>query len=127
MATYPSTSPNHNATDAKRSDDNTQSPQKQPVSNLAVDNRTTTRPVATPQVVDEDDIVTVDLHNAVRGQRVIYAGIQGSMRQIVINAGDTKRKVRLHKSIEKELRDRNRLKKDSDLVSSAPSDEQDKS
>jgi hypothetical protein len=117
MATYP-TNTASTVTDTPRSD----MPQKQPVSSgMASENRTTTTPVTTA-TVNPDSLITVDLHNPTRAQRVIYDGIPGSQRQIVINPNDTKHSVRLHRSIEKELRDRNRLKPNSDLIPSNPTE-----
>lgn len=64
----------------------------------------------------KSDILTCDLHNPTRARRIIYDGIPGSMKQIAIASGETKHGVTLSRGIAEELRDRNRVKKNSDLV-----------
>jgi hypothetical protein len=70
----------------------------------------------TPATEPSKSIITCDLHNPTPGRRIIFDGIEGSQKSIVVEAGDTKRGVTLHRSIAEELRDRNRAKKGSDLV-----------
>jgi hypothetical protein len=80
-----------------------------------------------PKPTDPKDIVTVDLFNPLRARRVIYDGIMlanGTMRPIVVESGETKTGVKLHKNMELELRDRVRAKKDSDLVVTRSNDSQ---
>ena len=60
--------------------------------------------------------IKCDLHNPTRARRVIYDGIEGSMKEITVDPGATLRGVALHRAVAEELRDRNRVKKDSDLV-----------
>lgn len=70
------------------------------------------------------DTVTINLHNPTQARRVIYDGIsveglqgQGSIQKsITVDAGATKENVTIHRSIVEELRQRNRDKRDSDLV-----------
>jgi len=62
------------------------------------------------------DIVTVDIFNPTRARRVIYDGIGENPKPIVIEVGETKKNVKVTRLIEQELRERNKIKKDSDLV-----------
>lgn len=66
--------------------------------------------------VKKSDTITCDLHNPTRADRIIYDGIPGSMRQVVVGKGETKRGVTISKVIADELRARNKSKRDSDLV-----------
>lgn len=81
------------------------------------------------------DTVTVNLRNPTTARRVIYDGITvetmqgGKQKMITIDPGVTKENVTLHKSIVAELRERNKLKRDSDLLvlpMTAPTDEKEK-
>lgn len=69
----------------------------------------------TAQTPPKSDTVTCDLFNPTRARRIIYDGIPGSMKQIVVASQTTKR-VTISRAIAEELRDRNRAKKNSDLV-----------
>jgi hypothetical protein len=69
-----------------------------------------------PAAEKKPDTVTCDLYNPTRARRIIYDGILGSMKQIVVASQDTKRGVTISRAIAEELRDRNRAKKNSDLV-----------
>lgn len=71
--------------------------------------------------------VVCDLYNPTRARRIIFDGIDGIMKPISVEAGETKRNVTISRHIAEELRDRNRVKKDSDLVPKQPSTEEDKS
>lgn len=66
---------------------------------------------------DKDPLepVLCNLYNPTRGRRVIFDGLKG-MKAITIDSGDTKYNVTLSKQIIEELRDRNRIEKNSDLV-----------
>jgi hypothetical protein len=71
------------------------------------------------------EIVTVDLYNPTRARRVIFDGIpplgpHGVMHSITVEVGETKKAVRITRQIEQELRDRNRVNRDSDLIPSKP-------
>ena len=68
------------------------------------------------------DVLRCNLYNPTPGRRVIFDGIEKSMKAITIDSGDTKYNVTLSKAIAEELRDRNRVKKDSDLVIGPASD-----
>lgn len=77
-----------------------------------------------PKDVASKDVAMVDIHNPTSATRVIYDGItteHGRQNAITIVSGDTKKNVKLHRTIITELRDRNRAKKNSDLVVSAAS------
>jgi hypothetical protein len=68
--------------------------------------------------------VTCDLYNPTPARRVIYDGItiegasghQSYQKSITVEPGETKRGVTISRLIAEELRDRNRAKRDSDLV-----------
>jgi hypothetical protein len=47
-----------------------------------------------------------DIHNPTQARRVIYDGIKGSMKQITIEAGETKLNVEVSEVIEKEMAER---------------------
>lgn len=71
---------------------------------------------ATNKVINPDDIVIVDLFNPTRARRIIFDGIGKMPKSIVVESGATKQNVRIHRMIETELVERNRVKKDSDLI-----------
>jgi hypothetical protein len=47
-----------------------------------------------------------DIHNPTQARRVIYDGIKGSMKQITIEAGETKLGCEVHEDIAKEMAER---------------------
>lgn len=57
-----------------------------------------------------------DIKNPLRAQRTIYDGIEGSMAAHTVAPGGTKRGVKLHADIVKEMADRNQARPDSDLI-----------
>jgi len=71
---------------------------------------------------EKNPSIQCNIHNPNRGRRVIYDGIEGSQKSIVIEGGETKYNVTLSKRIAEELRDRNRAKPNSDLVVGPPTE-----
>lgn len=47
-----------------------------------------------------------DIHNPTQARRVIYDGIKGSMKQVTIEAGETKMGVEVHEDIAAEMAER---------------------
>ena len=80
-----------------------------------------TAPVA-DDVKEVSNIIQCNIHNPNRGRRVIYDGIEGSQRPIVIDGFDTKYKVTIARWVAEELRDRNRIAPNSDLVIGPPTE-----
>ena len=78
------------------------------------------------ETISGSDIVTCNLYNPTKGNRVIHDGItitEGvpagalpTQKQIHVASGETKKNVKIHRTIAEELRARNKAKKDSDLV-----------
>ena len=75
--------------------------------------------------VKEPTIIQCNIHNPLRGRRVIHDGITdayGRQKAIVVDGGDTVYNVTLAKTVAEELRNRNRVARDSDLVIGPPTE-----
>lgn len=61
--------------------------------------------------------LSYDIRNPTPARRVIFDGIEGSMKAITVEGrGGEKKNVTLHADIVKELKQRNRTKENSDLI-----------
>ena len=61
--------------------------------------------------------IRCDLYNPTRARRIVLDGIDGSMRQIMIGPGETRRGVTISRTIAEELRNRNRKTPKSEVES----------
>ena len=66
--------------------------------------------------IKEPNVLQCNLYNPTRGRRVIFDGIKDSMKAYTIDSGATKYNVTVSRQIIEELRDRNRIQQNSDLV-----------